>query len=164
MNRREKILLGTLGAAIVLYLLARSDTGSAFVTDILTSGSRGIRNNNPGNIRKSATVWAGQVPAALQKDASFVIFTAPEFGIRAMAKILSSYLARGVDTVESIIHTWAPPSENDTSAYVAAVLKDVGVKRISRAEFPKLIAAMIKHENGVQPYSPDLIAKGISLA
>lgn len=166
MNRQNKLLLALAGV-IGLYLLARSNMGSTFVTDILTSGSRGIRNNNPGNIRKSATRWAGAVPDALQKDASFVIFSAPEYGIRAMAKVLNSYLARGVDTVEKIISTWAPATENDTAHYIAAVSQSMNVAanaRLAQMDFAKLIPAIIQHENGSQPYSLSLIQKGISLS
>ena len=156
-----------LGAAIALYLLARSDKGQVFVTDILSSGTRGIRNNNPGNIRKSATVWAGQAPAKEQTDAAFVRFTAPEFGIRAMAKILKNYFARGTDTIEEIISTWAPASENDTAAYIANVSRATGLAptaRVSAADLTRIIPAIIQHENGSQPYSLDLINKGISLS
>lgn len=137
------------------------------MTDLLTSGSRGIRNNNPGNIRKSATRWAGQVADVLQKDPEFVIFSAPEYGIRAMAKILTSYLGRGVDTIEKIVYTWAPPSENNSAAYVASVAKATGLQpnaKISPADFLAIIPAIIKHENGSQPYSSEIIKKGVSLA
>lgn len=137
------------------------------MTDILTSGTRGIRNNNPGNIRKSATVWAGQAPPEAQVDKAFVIFTAPEYGIRAMAKILRNYFARGTDTIREVISTWAPASENDTQAYIASVANKLGMspdQRLSAMDLPKLIPAIIHHENGAQPYPIDLINKGISLS
>jgi hypothetical protein len=137
------------------------------VTDILTSGSRGIRNNNPGNIRKSATtVWAGQ--ASNQTDPSFVQFIAPEYGIRAMAKIFNSYIARGVDTIEEMVSTYAPAKDkNNVGAYIAAVSSETKIpsaSKVSAADFPKLIPAFIRHENGAQPYSIDIIQKGISLS
>ena len=166
MTRQTKLFL-LLGGMIGLYFFTRSATGSALVTDILTSGSRGIRNNNPGNVRKSVTRWAGQVADELQRDPAFVIFTAPEYGIRAMAKILKSYFARGTDTIREIISTWAPASENDTAAYIASVAGKLGLspdQRLSAADLPKLIPAIISHENGSQPYSPDLINKGISMS
>jgi hypothetical protein len=165
MQKREQTLLWVLGGAVVLYLLARSDTGSALVTDILTSGSRGIRNNNPGSIRKSQTTWAGQTPT--QSDPAFVQFIAPEYGIRAMAKVLKSYFSRGTDTIEKVISTWAPATENNTTAYIASVAKNSNLAanaKLSAADLGKIIPAIIQHENGAQPYSLDIINKGISLS
>jgi hypothetical protein len=125
---------------------------------------RGIRNNNPGNIELGNDVWVGQVPPEQQTDSRFVQFIAPEYGIRAMARILSNYMARGLVTVNSIIRTW---SETDQDAYVEAVSDDLGVDEnapLSMAQLPALIAAMIDFENGEQPYSSTTIAKGVSMA
>lgn len=129
--------------------------------------TRGLRNNNPGNIRISSTVWAGQVPPSPELDKEFVTFSSPEYGIRAMAKVLKTYMSRGVNTVEKIITTWAPPSENDTSAYVKSVVAQTGLgaKQVLTPEYiAQLIPAIIKHENGSQPYTPAQIAKGVSLS
>jgi hypothetical protein len=164
---RQNTLLLALGAAVVLYFLARSEKGSTFATDILTNATRSIRNHNPGNIRLSPRKWQGQVPASEQKDKSFVQFTAPEFGIRAMAKVLKSYMGRGLITIEKIISTWAPATENDTRAYVLSVAKQANLsptEPLTQTQVMKLIPAIIKHENGAQPYSLDTINKGISLA
>lgn len=134
----------------------------------MVTGARGIRNHNPGNIRLNPnTTWSGQVPAAQQTDASFVQFTDPVFGIRAIARILNTYAARGLTTLDQIIRTWAPPNENDTEAYVKSAEKNVGISRhvpLPASLKPILIAAIIQHENGTQPYSLDTIIKGISLA
>lgn len=166
MNVRNKPLFWVLLGVGALWALARSEKGSTFVTDILESGARGIRNHNPGNIRRVAgTTWAGQ--SQTQTDPAFVQFIAPEYGIRAMARVLKNYFARGVDTVSTVIATWAPSTENNTGAYISAVVRDTGLQpnaRLSTADLPKLIAAIIKHENGTQPYPPDLIHKGISLS
>jgi len=130
--------------------------------------ARGIRNNNPGNIRLSNTTWQGQVPAAQQTDGSFIQFISPEYGIRAIAKIIrDSYAARGLNTVQSIINTWAPPTENDTNAYVRAVANSMNVDPnavLSATDYPALVAAIVEHENGSQPYSTAQIDTGISMA
>lgn len=150
---------------MALYLFARSDKGAAIVTDVLTSGARGIRNNNPGNIRKSATVWAGQ--ASAQTDPAFVQFTKPEYGIRAMAKVFNSYIARGIDTIEKMVATYAPASENNTAAYTANVVRISGIPataRVSAVDYTRIIPAFIAQENGAQPYSLALINYGVSLA
>lgn len=127
---------------------------------------RGIRNNNPGNIRKSKTLWVGESPQ--QTDPSFAQFTAPEYGIRAICKILRSYKAAGINTIQQIISRWAPPTENDTFSYTKSVEAALNVSRYDVIDIdsvmPALIAAIIQHENGQQPYSPDVIQKGISLA
>lgn len=127
---------------------------------------RGIRNNNPGNIRLSATTWAGQVPPELQKDDSFVQFQSPEYGIRAMAKILQSYAARGINTVSEIAQTWAPPNENDTVAYINSLVAQTGFgpnELLSAMQWPAVIAGIIRHENGIQPYDADTIRRGVAM-
>ena len=87
---------------------------------------RGIRNNNPLNIRRSATRWQGAREE--QKDKSFVQFKSMAYGYRAAWKILQSYYERFSRqgkpfTVRNIISRWAPPTENDTEAYIISVLK-----------------------------------------
>ncbi|KMV67961.1 structural protein [bacteria symbiont BFo2 of Frankliniella occidentalis] len=135
-----------------------------------TSGARGIRNNNPANIRWGDD-WDGLVPKSQRTDKSFCQFTAPEYGIRAMIIILRNYEKKyGLNTVRKIINRWAPPVENDTEAYVNSVAKQVGVdadKVIdvtdSRVMIP-LLEAIITHENGSQPYEFATFVKAIDLA
>lgn len=130
-------------------------------------GARGIRNNNPGNIRKGTSAWQGM--AAVQDDNAFVKFISPVYGIRALAVLLKNYQKRyGLDTVEGIISRYAPPNENITGSYVKAVADAIGVnprQRINVTTYlPSLIPAIIKHENGTQPYPEDLIRQGVALA
>jgi len=131
--------------------------------------TRGERNNNPGNIRHSSTTWQGE--AADQPDQAFVTFKSPSWGIRAIAKILLTYQAKGLDTVRQMILRWAPPSENDSEAYVRDVAQHMGVEpeqAISFAGRPDLLLSMveaiIRHENGVQPYSDSDLKAGLLLA
>jgi hypothetical protein len=145
--------------------------------------TRGLRNNNPGNVRLATGVtWVGQVPPQLQTDSEFVQMTSPEYGIRMMAVILKNYGSKaglpgyggpGIDTVGEIIARWAPPSENDTAAYVAAVLPELGLPPTEQGartalnitqSLPVLIPAIVRHENGLQPYDAATIARGIALA
>lgn len=129
---------------------------------------RGLRNANPGNIRHSRTLWQGEAPD--QPDPDFVKFVAPEWGLRAMAKILLTYQANGFNTVRKIIGRWAPPNENDTQAYVRSVATSVGMlpdaplDLSSPDTMAKLLKAIIRHENGQQPYSDDVVMKGVGLA
>lgn len=91
---------------------------------------RGIRNNNPLNIRHSADQWQGSCEE--QTDKSFVQFKNMAYGYRAVWKTLQSYYNRFCMqskpfTVRSIITRWAPPAENDTEAYIRNVLTLSGI-------------------------------------
>lgn len=134
-----------------------------------SNNSRGIRNNNPGNIRWGDE-WKGLVPEAQRTDKAFCQFKAPEFGIRAMIIILRNYQSKyGLKTITGIIKRWAPPNENDTQAYIRSVAQATGTdsdKPIdltdSRKLFP-LLQAIIKHENGTQPYEYDVFIRALDL-
>jgi hypothetical protein len=153
-------------AAYLLFTESGKNIASTLATgieDIMTP--RGIRNNNPGNIRHSATNWQGQSDS--QTDADFLQFVSPEYGIRAIDKILSSYARRGLITLQDIISTWAPPSENDTQSYIAAVADATGMQPGDTVTIdlrPALIAAIIQHENGAQPYTIAQIDNAVSMA
>lgn len=156
MNGASRILL-LLGAALALI----------WGVPKVISTVRGIRNNNPGNVRLSDVTWQGQVPADQQSDDEFVQFTAPEYGIRAITRILMSYAGRGVNTVREIVSTWAPPDENDTDSYITAVANNIGMSPdapLATSQWPGLIAALIRHENGIQPYDAATIARGVAMA
>jgi hypothetical protein len=126
---------------------------------------RGIRNNNPGNIRLGAP-WVGLAPE--QPDPDFCTFEDPKYGIRALAKILKAYEQNGRRTIRTIIDRYAPPSENLTNEYAAHVASLCGVDPDAPIEvtalLPQLIPAIITHENGKQPYPEDTILAGIALA
>lgn len=129
---------------------------------------RGIRNNNPGNIRLSSSRWQGQ--KRFQFDPAFVEFEDPVFGLRALMRLLLTYHIRhGLDTVESIINRYAPPAENATDAYIHAVCRRLGVKRADKIDvmavsvLTALARAITRHENGAPPRgtSPDWYADAV---
>lgn len=128
--------------------------------------TRGIRNNNPMNIRKTDIRWIGQ--KRVQTDKSFVEFESAEYGYRAAAKILASYARRGIDTVEGIVKTWAPHNENPTDSYVKFVAKWTGFKPNQKIKFEsdkvKLFRAMTIFESGSDHFDEATIRKGIRLA
>lgn len=132
----------------------------------MVSKPRGIRNKNPLNLRwYSVNNWSGQVG----KDAQgFVVFDTVENGVRAAAKTLDSYAKRGLNTIEKIIQAWAPAVENNVEAYTAHVEKLTGLNRktviVKKRDYVNLLAAMIRHENGQQPYSLETIAAGVALS
>lgn len=132
--------------------------------------ARGIRNNNPGNVRWGDE-WKGLVPETQRTDKSFCQFKSAEYGIRAMIIILRNYQRKhGLSTISGIINRWAPTNENDTQSYINSVAKATGVdpdQRIDTSDsriMMKLLQAIIQHENGDQPYSFDVFVKAIDLA
>ncbi len=129
---------------------------------------RGIRNNNPFNIRKSPTEWKGEV---IGLDDTFETYDTPIDGIRAGCKILRSYKHKyGIDTVRKCIERFAPPNENDTSAYMIQVAHElnVGLDDIINLDDEGTLflmaRAIIRHENGQQPYGYEELTGGVKAA
>ena len=130
---------------------------------------RGIRNNNPGNIRHSPDRWQGR--AEQQPDRSFVTFETPIYGIRAIYKILCTYQRTyKCHSIRQMIAKWAPPNENDTEAYVEAVADACDADADERVDITEdenvalnLISAIIRHENGKQPYKREDILAAIAM-
>ncbi len=89
---------------------------------------RGLRNNNPGNLIRTNLAWQGKIPFPQSKDSKFEQFTTIEAGIRAMFKDLINDINKGKNTITNLIHEYAPPHENNTTAYINAVSKSVGVQ------------------------------------
>ena len=120
---------------------------------------RGLRNNNPLNIRKSRkTTWVGQ--SEKQEDRDFVQFCSMAYGYRAAFKVLQNYrVLYDCMTLRQYIQRWAPPIENNTDAYVSSVARTAGVNpdallpspRKGRAVWVKIVAGMHLVENGMMP-------------
>lgn len=134
------------------------------------STPRGIRNNNPGNIDRTAEKWQGMA-ADQSSDSRFVVFSAPVWGLRALAKVLLSYQRKhGLRTPAAIIGRWAPPVENDTGAYARQVAKALGVGVGDQIDLQqpetlqRILPAIVQHENGQQPYPAALVAEAVRLA
>lgn len=115
---------------------------------------RGVRNHNPGNLRWGDP-WQGLVPEAQRTDKDFCQFIAAAWGIRALAITLITYQDKhDLHTVAGMIMRWAPPSENDTLAYIKTVAAAIGVATGATidvhdyAVLAPLVRAIIHHENG----------------
>lgn len=142
--------------------------------------TRGIRNNNPGNIDYNPrNQWQGQLDHDPLIERRFARFDTPENGIRALAKLILAYRgkdgmpnvgAAGIDTVREIINRWAPGHENDTDAYIRAVaarLKvaaDAPLNVRSPQILTGLVVGIIHHENGYVPYAEHVITEGVQRA
>jgi hypothetical protein len=156
--------------AVTALREAERVVGSSVLPSFVPSARapRGIRNNNPGNIERSVIRWQGERDGT---DTRFAEFETPQDGIRALARNALTYSERhGLDTARAIINRWAPAAENDTRAYVDAVAAELGVGADERinlrdpATLEKLTAAIIRHENGAQPYPVEFIQEGVARA
>lgn len=129
-----------------------------------TNHTLGIRNNNPGNLRPGDS-WQGMVGT----NNNFIVFSSMIYGTRALATDLTNKYYRGLDTITKIINTYAPPSENNTVAYINAVANSMGVCATckldwSKATLAKFVRAVIMHENGSDGslVTDDMITQGIA--
>ena len=122
----------------------------------------GFRNNNPGNLRVAAN--------ATGKNGGFSTFANDADGRAAMARQLMLYGDRGNNTLDGIIHTYAPQSENNTRAYIDSVSKSTGFGAQQRINLhdpdvlKTLMAAMIKYESGAQPYTENELSDSVRTA
>ncbi|EGB84551.1 hypothetical protein HMPREF9533_00593, partial [Escherichia coli MS 60-1] len=101
----------------------QSDIPGAEPEQYAQATKRGERNNNPGNLN-----FAGQAGASLERPGGrFARFETAFDGLRALARQLMLYAGRGINSVEKIISTWAPASDNNnTTAYIRAVSQRLG--------------------------------------
>lgn len=141
----------------------------------MSDAARGVRNNNPGNVRIGAH-WQGLMPRDQMtpeqvKEDEFCVFQAPKWGFRAMAIIFKNYARLyGVKTIREAISRWAPPSENDTEAYIKAVSDYVGVAPNDRYSFANrqnltgLLKAVSIHECGGWKFTISDVVEGVDLA
>ena len=118
----------------------------------MAAQTRGMRNNNPLNIRRGEK-WQGL--KAKQEDSSFAQFISLEWGIRAAFCILKTYMNKyGYQNVASIIKRWAPATENDTQKYINIVYAKTGIPPYHKISFHDktkmclLVQAMAYVENG----------------
>lgn len=122
----------------------------------------GIRNNNAGNIRATGN-WQ-QWQGAIAENKGFIVFDTAENGLRALARVLRTYREiYGLNTINQIIDRWAPTNENNTVSYINHVSEVVGVQSwqpLELNQYPLLMAAIVKHENGQQPYTNEQIQNG----
>ena len=115
---------------------------------------RGLRNNNPGNIRKNNIIYQGEIVPS--EDESFKQFSSMAYGYRAMFVLLDTYSRRyGLCTIRQMLNRYAPPTENFTEGYVrfvadyAGVMPDEVIDTRSEKDMIPIVAAMSKIENGV---------------
>ena len=124
---------------------------------------RGIRNNNPGNIRISDSDWQGKISP--NTDGVYEQFDTPENGLRAIAHILTSYRNRGINTPWLIASTWAPASENNSQEYAQGLADALGIDlnaEVVPANFWLCAKGIVKNESGTNlgiPWYTDAFLK-----
>lgn len=89
---------------------------------------RGLRNNNVGNLVRTANKWQGKISFSQSKDSHFEQFTHLKYGIRAMLRDLVNDISKGKNTVSQLISEYAPAFENNTTAYINSVCKTLGIQ------------------------------------
>lgn len=128
---------------------------------------RGIRNNNPLNIRIGNT-WLGEVPNPTDSD--FEQFVSIRYGLRAAFVIMRRYIRRyGRNTPAKIIRAWAPAIENNTQRYIEVVCKrsliapDEVIDYADKITMVRLVKAMAFVECGVQ-LDDDVVSSSYDIA
>lgn len=128
---------------------------------------RGIRNNNPGNLN-----YAGQAGATMEggEGGRFAVFESMQHGVAALYKQLQLYFKRGINTLSSIVKTYAPASDNNNvDAYISALTKATGkganevLDSGDTATIARLMKGIVDHENGKGYISSSDIMGGIQL-
>ncbi len=127
----------------------------------MTKISRGLRNNNPGNIRLSSVRYKGEKRES--SDVAFRQFESIEWGYRAMFVLLNTYAVKhGCRTLRTIINRYAPPIENHTDNYIRRVSADTHldpdevISTTDAAVMTAVVAAMSAVENGVKANMQDV--------
>lgn len=137
----------------------------------MTKPARGERNNNPGNIDYNPrNPWQGQLPHDPAIEARFCRFQSPEYGIRAIYKLLQTYQTKyGLSSVKAIINKYAPPNENNTAGYINRAAADIGIgindhlNTKDKKTGIALATAIVGVELGYQPYSSDVFERAWGL-
>ena len=116
--------------------------------------TRGIRNDNPLNIRHGKSQWVGM--REKQTDKAFVQFKSRVYGYRAAFVLLRNYIRKGVNTIGKIIARWAPSSDgNNTRAYIDFVSRTSGIDASRTIKFEdkddlvEIVRSMAQVESGI---------------
>lgn len=135
--------------------------------------ARGLRNNNPLNIIKSANInWQGEVKPS--KDKNFCQFETMAYGCRAALKLLRTYYEKhNCKTLSKIIRRWAPETENNVLAYIRNVSRMTGIgattplppmKEETKIVWCDIVLAMATVECGLDPKQKEMMAPHIEIA
>lgn len=142
-----------------------------------TNTPRGMRNNNPLNIRRyDNNDWLGKIHDDIATDMEFEEFRHPKYGFRASFILIHRYIKHGLCSVRQIIERWAPSSDgNNIEAYLS-VLRSYGfnpsdlIIPLDWKSMSALVEGMFAVENQVcihnlpdRQYWYDAMSKGFDL-
>jgi hypothetical protein len=134
----------------------------SFLNSGIKNLPRGLRNNNPGNLRISNIKWQGKVPNNLNTDKSFEQFNTIHYGIRAMiTDVANDITIKKLNTLTKLINSYAPPTENDTINYINFVSKQTNLQpnqliNITPDLLAKIVKSKILIENGANVINKNL--------
>ena len=154
---KPEYIKGEDGSIIMLSDGGGQGGGATGATGSASSTPRGIRNNNPGNLKFGP--FAKSMGATGADADGFAIFPDTSAGTRAQENLLlgSGYFGGGRRTIASIISKYAPASDgNSVGDYAKFVAKETGIapnQPLNTADIPRVAAAMRKFENGAQSAS-----------
>ena len=131
--------------------------------------TRGLDCNNPFNLETSVKItWVGEIKPTNDPDGVLCTFDTPEHGLRAgFRDLVNQQALHGLNTWSEIITKYAPPTENNTLAYIKALVDATGCAANQKLDLkdPQLLAsageAVIVHEQGANPYTSAQISQGV---
>lgn len=124
-----------------------------------SGNNRGLKNNNPLNIRKNGDKFQGEIQPS--GDPAFKQFESMRYGYRAAFRIINTYIKNGNNTIAKIINRWAPAADNNnTASYIEHVEQRSGINRNVTIETTeqklRIIQAMSISETGYKPTLDEL--------
>ncbi|HHN8366726.1 TPA: hypothetical protein ACRRX3_002798 [Morganella morganii] len=131
--------------------------------DKYNPNSRGFRNKNPGNLREADNQIGLQGP----EGDTMAVFSSYRDGFAAMSRQLMLDAEKGKNRIADYIEKYAPASENKTQEYIKMVSDQTGFGPYENLNMhdpqvlAKLMNAMIKVENGAQPFSYEQVMEGV---
>jgi hypothetical protein len=141
----------TLAVAVIITRMSKEkDKSKPVAATTVKSTVRGIRNNNPGNLI-IGDKWLGRIEP--NTDGKFLQFKTMPYGVRALNIDLVVKHKRGLRTIQDIIYTYAPPSENDTKRYIEVVSKAMNIGamvpfKMNLTNLNAFVKAIVRHECG----------------
>ena len=124
------------------------------------SSPLGLRNNNPFNLEYRNIGWVGEIGT----DGRFSIFDTAENGIRAgMINVHTKMTRDQANTIRKLLTRLSPAFENPLDAFIGFVSRELGIGPDAPLDFKehiiKLSKAIIRFENGQQPFSDNQLTR-----
>jgi hypothetical protein len=165
-ERADSIMRGEQGGAVPVAGMRKNSPENPPAGSGTRGNTRAERNNNPGNLE-----FRGQNGAVPEEgEGRFAKFQSASDGVAALVRQLQLYGNRGLDSIKEIVEKYAPASENDTQAYIAALTKKLGVGANDTLDLNDpgtlsgLVRGISKHEAGRDFLSDQDVMTGLRTA